>query len=72
MTRSGNFATCCGRACFWSIARSKARRSVTALLDKYNVAMPEALPPLPRLQADLFEAQRAHAYSFLHPGNPAA
>ena len=36
----------------------QARRSVTALLDKYNVPTPEELPSLPRLQADLFQAQR--------------
>ena len=37
----------------------RCRRSVGALLEKYNVATPEALPELPRLQADLHAAQRA-------------
>ena len=36
----------------------QARRSLSALLEKYNVPGPEALPELPRLQADLFLAQR--------------
>jgi transposase len=36
----------------------QARRSATVLLEKYNVPTVDALPPLPRLQADLFLAQR--------------
>jgi hypothetical protein len=35
------------------------QQSVGALLEKYNVAMPTELPPLPRLQAELHSAQRA-------------
>lgn len=37
----------------------RCRRSVGALLEKYNVATPTELPALPRLQAELHAAQRA-------------
>ena len=37
----------------------RCRRSVGALLEKYNVAAPAELPDLPRLQAELHTAQRA-------------
>jgi transposase len=37
----------------------QARRSITALLDKYNVPTPAELPTLPRLQAELHPAQRS-------------
>ena len=37
----------------------QCQRSVSALLEKYNVPTPLDLSPLPRLQADLHLAQRA-------------
>lgn len=49
----------CLRARLILVTRAlQARRSMTVLLEKYNVATPEELPALPRLQADLFLAQR--------------
>ncbi len=48
------------RARLLLVSRSiRCQRSVGALLEKYNVATPEALPELPRLQAELHTAQGA-------------